>query len=435
MKTREDHKAALNELFAQLAENKYSVVIRIFYFKKESRNCIFYGQIFPVKSGEDYQEEVLDYENCAFIQEIIPNHKVVDWFQTFWPKEQPIGGGETELVLRFGKIKIVSPSKPLVKKDSTTITGFREIKSIAAFPLVFTMNFSEKAGSVSERIGLNNPNQPYFPQVDNLISNKFGFDIGINNAFQNTLHIMVFSTKGHIKGIITEENRNLIEVNRFTEESLVLKIYQEDIRGNNDTEDHWKLGGTSKVSIPSDVKKVEMVLIDSKCDLLDHKQYLFEKLTPLDEIRNMILAGEGVEVEFKLWETFNSTEERNIKRLKQEKREKFTKLMCAFANTKGGHILFGVNDEADIEGIGKNTLDEIETFLQEIIDRKIKPIITITRSEITLDEGKVGSIYITKSDKRVMNLYDKRYYVRRGSTNRVMYPEEINRTEDLQSFW
>jgi len=43
----------------------------------------------------------------------------------------------------------------------------------------------------------------------------------------------------------------------------------------------------------------------------------------------MILAGEGVEVEFKLWETFYSTEEKNIKQVKQEKREKYAKLMCA----------------------------------------------------------------------------------------------------------
>lgn len=43
----------------------------------------------------------------------------------------------------------------------------------------------------------------------------------------------------------------------------------------------------------------------------------------------------------------------------------------------------------------------------------------------TVESQKLGIFTVEKSEKIVQNIYDKHYYIRRGSTNRIMKPEEI----------
>src|SRR3954462_3418360 len=73
------------------------------------------------------------------------------------------------------------------------------------------------------------------------------------------------------------------------------------------------------------------------------------------ELYDLIESGEGSDVEFK--RRFSSP-------------EKIAKEIIAFANTKGGYILFGVDDDGSLVGVRseKSELDEIEHATQFLID-------------------------------------------------------------------
>ncbi len=73
------------------------------------------------------------------------------------------------------------------------------------------------------------------------------------------------------------------------------------------------------------------------------------------ELHDLIQSGEGEDVEFK--RQFSSP-------------EKIAKEIIAFANTRGGYILFGVDDDGSIVGVRseKSELEEIEHAAQYMID-------------------------------------------------------------------
>jgi predicted HTH transcriptional regulator len=89
------------------------------------------------------------------------------------------------------------------------------------------------------------------------------------------------------------------------------------------------------------------------------------------ELFDLIEAGEGIDIEFK--RQFSSP-------------EKIAKEIIALANTKGGYILFGVDDDGSIYGVQseKSELDEIEHSSQFLID----PPARITTEAVHAGKGK-----------------------------------------------
>jgi ATP-dependent DNA helicase RecG len=86
-------------------------------------------------------------------------------------------------------------------------------------------------------------------------------------------------------------------------------------------------------------------------------------MTALDELRQIIALGEGETLEFK--ET-------------TRQRSDAAKTVCAFLNTKGGRVVFGVTNEREIIGqqIGDSTIEDV---IQEIrkIDPPVYPTVTV----------------------------------------------------------
>ena len=116
----------------------------------------------------------------------------------------------------------------------------------------------------------------------------------------------------------------------------------------------------------------------------------------------LLAGGEGIETEYKT-------------KITQE----FNEILVAFANTKGGVCLFGVQDDKDNEGrhIGKVVGIEISDRMRGRIQSRADQ--TIDKIEITIetesdDEGK--GIYIVTVDEGTNKPYctgGGRYLVRR----------------------
>jgi predicted HTH transcriptional regulator len=101
------------------------------------------------------------------------------------------------------------------------------------------------------------------------------------------------------------------------------------------------------------------------------------------DVRHLIEEGEGFEIEFKR---------------KVTSPEKVARTMIAFANTKGGHILFGVDDDGSIIGV-ESEKSEVEMIRRAgllFASPEIEPEIDI----VPFDGLDVIVVYIPESDQK-----------------------------------
>jgi len=101
------------------------------------------------------------------------------------------------------------------------------------------------------------------------------------------------------------------------------------------------------------------------------------------DVNRLIDEGEGFEVEFKR---------------KVTSPEKVARAMIAFANTKGGHILFGVDDDGSIVGVEseKSEVDMIRQAGQDFCIPEIEPELDI----VPFDGKDVIVAYVPESSDK-----------------------------------
>ena len=112
----------------------------------------------------------------------------------------------------------------------------------------------------------------------------------------------------------------------------------------------------------------------------------------LSDLKLLIEEGEGFELEFKR---------------KVSTPVKVAKTMTSFANTKGGIVLVGVDDDKTIVGVGseKEELEMIQTASQYFCDPPLEPIIDIVPYKkkdvivVTIEESDQKPHYLNVDDE------------------------------------
>jgi len=119
----------------------------------------------------------------------------------------------------------------------------------------------------------------------------------------------------------------------------------------------------------------------------------------LQEIKQLVSRGEGQTIEFKR---------------KANYPEKIVKEVVAFANSQGGHLLIGVDDDGTIAGL-RHVEDEA-FVLKQAFERYCRPAIQYTQTLIPLTEKKALIHYQIAEGQRkphyVKHEEEKRSYVR-----------------------
>jgi len=131
------------------------------------------------------------------------------------------------------------------------------------------------------------------------------------------------------------------------------------------------------------------------------------------QILEIIKSGESQEVEFK--ESFHSS-------------QKFSELMCAFANTYGGIIIIGVNPKKEIIGI-KEDLDKLQQKISASAQSVSPPI--VPKIEIhTINNKNIVVLIIQKAIDGIFHTFNGTIRVRIGSTTKKI--EGMQMIEFLQ---
>ena len=123
------------------------------------------------------------------------------------------------------------------------------------------------------------------------------------------------------------------------------------------------------------------------------------------ELIDIIKAGENSRVEFKQ-DTINQ--------------ESFLQEIVAFANTEGGIIIFGIQDETfHIIGLTKKQTDDIDKKIANITNDLIRPFLQIITDTTLIDNKLLLIITIPKGSNKPYNTKGA-IYIRQGTTRRLL---------------
>lgn len=123
------------------------------------------------------------------------------------------------------------------------------------------------------------------------------------------------------------------------------------------------------------------------------------------EIIDLIRAGENSTIELKQ-DTIHQ--------------ESLLQEIVAFANTEGGIIIFGVEDNTDnIIGLTKPQIDDIDKKIANITNDLIKPFLQIITKTVIIEEKLLFLIFVPKGNNKPYNTKGA-IYVRQGSTKRAL---------------
>src|SRR5229473_1041346 len=141
------------------------------------------------------------------------------------------------------------------------------------------------------------------------------------------------------------------------------------------------------------------------------QEYLYSSGAPQTnrtELMRLVRGGEDTFLELKV---------------KLSNPEKIAQEIVALANTGGGVIVFGVNDQLRVEGIedGENVQDELVRICREEVVPPIIPFI----DRIAFDNGRRIVAIEIDGKRRPYRTRDGRFFIRVGADKREASPEEL----------
>ncbi len=151
-------------------------------------------------------------------------------------------------------------------------------------------------------------------------------------------------------------------------DQLVTKIYAENVEASVSSDDLQFVNGSARYSLAFDPRRIIVVLLDKEIgERIDERDiYLGLQVRqtgvfydrPEEQIRELIANGEDKHLEFKSG-------------LSNENREDFLETVVSFANSEGGLLLIGINDNrvpigchVDTEDIIKRIRDSCEPLIE-----------------------------------------------------------------------
>jgi len=259
---------------------------------------------------------------------------------------------------------------------------------------------------------------PLFPNFSTAIKEFVGIDL---QRYSDLLGIVIclpyYGAKIQEVNIGSTEIRLKIETKGVASENVLGKLYCE--RGEERTHVDIELAdgmGTASVGFKPDTLYVAL-LSKMNEEILDIREYhsSWERMSkgvvidiPEYEIRELIRRGETETIEFKQ---------------KIGKPQEFAETFVAFANTKGGVILLGVDDHSKIVGFSEKGYEDTIT---NILRSHCIPQVKCEISEMRLNDDDIIVVRVEEGKDKPYFVREKGPYIRANATDRVATRHELD---------
>ena len=129
-----------------------------------------------------------------------------------------------------------------------------------------------------------------------------------------------------------------------------------------------------------------------------------------EDLEQIIKQGENSSIEFKSSDV---------------RAESIAKEIVAFANSNGGVIVIGIEDNRTITGVKKDK--QIEEWIMNIARQNINPLIHLEYQAISLNEKILVIVTVPKGKDKPYQTNEGKFYIRVGSSNRLASVNELMR--------
>lgn len=292
------------------------------------------------------------------------------------------------------------------------------------------------------------PDQPYYPDIDEAARDWLPFPVyhGSSDARNDQIFFLLPETRAFIAGAKFSDSGTLDVTLAGTEiDALPLLIkgaYWEDKSIH-----HFETQvceSNAVLTVPTDTDRLEYYLIDREGMVFDfHREDRFSRLsadgrtatrTLEDQVRKASSDGEGLNVEFK---PFVDPEQKLTSGNQKTKLHEIITTVVAFANTDGGYIYLGVDDDCHITGVDLKLSEWANSAINEstinrylgTLKSKIKDIvhgeIALRLSHVQVDGVLVVVIEVPPAVSKPVTIRQDNYlYARTGASNRKVPPDQ-----------
>ncbi|VAW74105.1 hypothetical protein MNBD_GAMMA13-307 [hydrothermal vent metagenome] len=290
------------------------------------------------------------------------------------------------------------------------------------------------------------PEQPYYPDLDEAVRDWLPFPVyhGDSDSRNGDIVFLLPETRAFLSDAIPNGNRIGVRVagTDAGQLSLMLKgawwedglIHHLDVPINKQH---------AELNIPSNASRLEYALIDAKGTVYDfqreneyqHAGLGRKRLRNVDAplvaiVHEACLTGEGMKVEFKPFVELDIGKNNT-------KLSEIIRTVVAFANSVGGRIFLGIDDNCALIGIdtklaqwAKASADEaacnsyLGTLRGKIRDMVVGDT-TIHFLQALVDNQRVVIIEVSEAKERPISIRQDNYlYIRRGASNVRATPGE-----------
>ena len=232
----------------------------------------------------------------------------------------------------------------------------------------FTAPNDARAGVVGTVLA--RPDIPLYPTSGEAIREWFSLGVGRNWTFNEygKLHVIIPDYRARIEEFRIGYHRVSLKAiaGDIAPHLLLCKMYVENQSESASSQDMNLEDGIAHVEPPFDPTRVVAVLMDSRNGtVIDQRDwfpgYVYSRYAkverPEQQVRDIIAAGEGKRIEFKAALT---------------DRDDFLETVVAFANSEGGLILLGINNNRVPVGF-KGDGDSISKMIRDSCEPSIEP--------------------------------------------------------------
>lgn len=287
------------------------------------------------------------------------------------------------------------------------------------------------------------PQQPYYPDLHEAVKDWLPFTVyhGSSDGRKGEICLLLPETRAYFEDAVPNGDSIDLCISGAEIQSLNLEV--KGAWWNEEGIHHFSVpvfGGHAYLIVPEDVKRLDYILVDANGAVYDYQQedsYRHSGLgrkrktdrnrTLANVIREACKNGEGPKIEFK---PFIYPENDKIKEI--------FKTVVAFANSQGGRIFFGINDEGEVEGINaalgrwvkaepdEAACDRYLSALRTKIRDELRSDVSLDFDHAIVDGHRIVLIEVAESKEKPVTFKQEHtaLYLRRGSNNTKTSPEE-----------
>ncbi|MCW4006806.1 MAG: ATP-binding protein [Candidatus Bathyarchaeota archaeon] len=395
-------------------KNNYGQVMTAFALSKDEKEewKVNFGRISFLWRGEKkHINEKLDYGNFVLIKNFIDIPESITLLRSIFEKNalKICNFQETPVKASFGHTEVL-PS------------GRRYGYTLPYWPTLYIeSSISSETNRIIPQKPLSKIGLPLFPNGTDAIEGFFDLTLpedGWRNV-DNRIEILIPDFRARIKKLQLSGNRIkiVVETQEIAEKELRAKVY---CRGENQSVNSGDLsfqGTTTEFRSEIEPSVVEVHIMSAiEGDSIDQRSFnyrysIFEEdiyvENTQEQIVEMINRGENETTEFKEKLDVNGRE--------------FLESVVAFANTKGGRIIIGVDDHCRVKDFNQ----DVKARIQDLIHGNCDPSVEFQIKEVKLDVHQhITIVEVPEGANKPYSLNNRGIFIRRGSSDR-----QIKRTE------